>query len=146
MDHVSILAVRVRDSATLADLLGAGFDMFEAIRIVSRACEDRAPELFATFMMAAGAAVEGRNALIEAPSLPVRGNGPSVATLVTADGSIERVADELADLAGLLASRIRDAAAVVAGAGDRAACQHAAFAAAKIHGLLAQHHNERLAR
>lgn len=61
MDGIAVLSARVHAAATLAELLDAGFDAFEAIRAAARACEDRTPELFAAFMMAAGTATEGRN-------------------------------------------------------------------------------------
>jgi hypothetical protein len=136
---IAFFALRLRASRSLPELLDAGFDAFEVIRSAARACEDRAPELFAAFMMAAGTATEGRNAVNAAPSLPagtssVRGREP----LVSAADDADAVADELAALAGLLAHRLPDAAAAADLAGDRAACRDAARAAAQIHRLLAR--------
>ena len=65
----------------LAGLLDAGFDAFEVIRLVARAGEDRAPDLFAAFITAAGTAVEGRNALGDAPSLPPATAPPPAITM-----------------------------------------------------------------
>jgi hypothetical protein len=102
---------------------------------VARAGEDLAPELFAAFMTAAGTAVEGRNALGDAPSLPPA-TGPRPAITMSATVGAGQIADELAALAMLLAQRLAEAGAQAAGEGDRAACQHATYAAADIHRLL----------
>jgi hypothetical protein len=67
------MTARLRGTDGVAATLAAGFDAFEVIRAAARDCEDRASELFAAFMMAAGSAVEGRNALAAAPSLTRRG-------------------------------------------------------------------------
>jgi hypothetical protein len=61
---------RLREAASLPDVLDAGFAAFEAIRITARACEDQVPGLLAAFMTTADAAVDGREALTVAPSLP----------------------------------------------------------------------------
>jgi hypothetical protein len=142
MNELDACTARVHNSTTLADLLDAGFDAFEAIRLVARACEDRAPDLFAAFMTAAGTAVEGRNALNDAPSLPPARTSPAPAPTVSARASAERIADELAALAALLAQRLAEARTQAALAGDRHACQHAARTAAGIHRLLARDTDE----
>jgi hypothetical protein len=136
MNELDAIASRLDGGTTLADLLDAGFDAFEVIRLVARAGEDRTPELFAAFLTAAGTAVEGRNALGDAPSLPPA-TGPPPAPTVSPAASAGQIADELAALAALLAQRLAEAAAAQAvGEGDRAACQHATYAAADIHRLL----------
>jgi hypothetical protein len=145
MNELDACTARVRSSATLAELIEAGFDAFEVIRQVARACEDWAPGLFAAFMTAAGAAVEGRNALNDAPSLPPARTGPPPSPTVSAAASTGCIADELAALAALLAQRLAQARVLAALAGDQAACQHAACAAAEIHRLLARDTNETVA-
>jgi hypothetical protein len=142
--ELDAITSRLRGSTTLAELLDAGFDAFEVIRLVARACEDLAPELFAAFMTAAGTAVEGRNALGDAPSLPPATRRPAI-TVSSAVGA-DQIADELAALAALLAQRLAEAGAQAAGDGDRAACQHATDAAADIHRLLARGLDETAAR
>lgn len=144
MNQLDACAARVRSSATLAELLEAGFDAFEVIRQVARACEDRAPGLFAAFMTAAGTAVEGRNALNDAPSLPPARAGPPPSPTVSAEARADRIADELAALAALLAQRLAQTR-MQALAGDRAACEHATRAAAEIHRLLARDTDETVA-
>ncbi len=142
MGEFGVLAARVRASASLPELLDAGFDAFEAIRSAARACEDRTPELFAAFMMAAGTATEGRNAVLAASSLPPgRGSPPSHPLAGTA-ADVGHIADDLAALAGLLASRLRHAAAAATTADDRAACHQAAQTAGEIHRLLAVDNDE----
>ena len=111
MNELDACTARVHSSATLAELLEAGFDAFEVIRLVARACEDWAPDLFAAFMTAAGTAVEGRNALNDAPSLPPARAGPPPAPTVSTETSADRIADELAALAVLLARRLAEARA-----------------------------------
>jgi len=146
MNELDACTARVHSSATLAELLEAGFDAFEVIRLVARACEDRAPDLFAAFMTAAGTAVEGRNALNDAPSLPPARAGPPPARTVSARASADHIADELAALAALLAHRLAKARVQAVLEGDRTACQHAARTAAGIHRLLARDTDETAAR
>jgi hypothetical protein len=136
MNELDAIASRLRGCTTLADLLDAGLDAFEVIRLVARAGEDLAPDLFAAFITAAGTAVEGRNTLGDAPSLPPATGPPPTITMSPAVGTDE-IADELAALATLLAQRLAEAGAQAVREGDRAACQYAADAAAGIHWLLA---------
>jgi hypothetical protein len=136
MSELRAVTARVAGSATISGLLEASFDAFEVIREVARACEDRVPELFAAFMVAAGTAVEGRNALNDAPSLPPARSDPSLPPIVNRTADAEHIADELADLAALLAQRLPEAAARAGIAGDREACERAIRAAADIHHLL----------
>jgi hypothetical protein len=137
MDRISAAERRVRGSGSVPELLAAGFDAFEEIRLVARDCEDRAAELFAPFLMAAGAATEGRNALVEAPSLPRFGGSPGSGPPVDAATDVEQVADELAELAKVLTARMSEAVDGAANAEDRGACVNAANAAREIHRLLA---------
>ncbi len=122
---------RLHQAASLPQLLSASFDAFEAIRTTTRDCEDRAPELFAAFMTAADAAVDGREALTIAPSLPLAGGaGPVEAAVTVADPG--QTADLLATLAATLRDRLTGAADLAMLPGDRAACQDAAQAAGRI--------------
>jgi hypothetical protein len=136
MKELDAIASRLRGGAALAGLLDAGFDAFEVIRLVARAGEDLAPDLFAAFITTAGTAVEGRNTLGGAPSLPPATRRPAITISSTVDAG--QIADELAALATLLAQRLAVAGAQGVGeGGDRAACQHAVDAAAGIRRLLA---------
>jgi hypothetical protein len=68
MNELDAIAARLRGGTALAGLLDAGFGAFEVIRLVARACEDLAPELFAAFITTAGTAVD-RPARPHRPSL-----------------------------------------------------------------------------
>ncbi len=99
--------------------------------MAARDCQDRVPELFAAFMTTADTAVDGREALTIAPSLPLDG-GAELSTVVAAGADAGQVADVLAALAAVLRDRLTDAAALADTPGDRAACQAAAAAAGRI--------------
>lgn len=62
---------RLRQAADLPEAIAAAFDAFEAIRIAARDYQHRLPELFAAFVTTADDAVDGREALTIAPSLPL---------------------------------------------------------------------------
>ncbi len=138
MEEITRVAERLRASSDLGETLAAGFDAFEAIRAAARACEDDTG-LFAAFLLTAGAAVEGRNALAAAPSLPPARCSVPVGTRPAsiAPGAVQEITAALATLGELLASGLADAAASAAARGDRAACGDAARAATQIHQLLA---------
>ena len=133
---------RVQSAGSLPDLLGGAFDAFEVIRILARNGEEQAPHLLATFMTAADAAVDGREAVTIAPSLPA---GPSrMATVTVSPSSAEprEVADALAGLATVLDEALTRAAADAALAADQAACQEAAYAARTISQLMTRGSND----
>jgi hypothetical protein len=142
MDELSAIAARVNGSNAVAELLDAAFDAFEFIRQVARACEVLAPELFAAFMLAAGSAVEGRNTLNDAPSLPHAHNGLPLTPAVSPGADVGLIADELAVLAALVAHRLSEAVGQADLADDRNACEHATRAAVDIQRLLGQGTNE----
>ncbi len=131
MPTASDIEARLRQVSSLPEALDASFDAFEAIRMAARDCQDRVPELFAAFMMTADAAVDGREALTSAPSLP-RTSGAEPGHAGTARADASQVADALAALATMLRDRLTDAAALAGTPGDRAACQDAAEAAGRI--------------
>jgi len=146
MNDLDAIAARVVFATSVPELLDAGFDAFEVIRQVARACEDRTQELFAAFVLAAGAAVEGRNALNDAPSLPHGRRGAAFTPAVSHAPDVDRVADELAELAAPLARRLYEEAAQVDLAADRDACERATRAAADIYQLLGRDTDEATTR
>ncbi len=143
MHEASGAEARLRRAATLPGILVASFDAFEVIRLLARDSEDTVPALFAAFMTAADAAVDGREAVTTAPSLP-RGTGRKTGSnLPTAsDGGLATVTDAIAALAVLLGQRLGDAAALPAATGDLAACEQAAAAAERISRLMARGHDD----
>jgi hypothetical protein len=134
--QTSTAETRLREATTVPATLSASFEAFEVIRLLARGNEDRVPELFAAFMMAADAAVDGREAVTFAPSLP-----PAVGSHLpgkpTAGGDVGEIADAMAALGALLGHRLSRAAAMAAAPGDRAACEDAAEAAGRICKLMA---------
>src|SRR5262249_3565564 len=128
MTRPSQVEVRLRQAASLPEVLAVGFEAFEAIRMTARDRQNRGPELFAAFMMTADAAVDGREALTIAPSLPLQGaTAPGLAVPGEADAGL--AADVLAALAAALGERLTTAASQAGVPADRAACQDAAEAA-----------------
>ncbi len=142
MEGISGIMTRLRHAASLPDTLAAGFDALEAIRQLARDCEDRVPALFAAFMTAADAAVDGREAITIAPSLP-QPSGAGAAVSVTGPNSpVEEIAGSLAGLGAVLRDRLSHAATIAATAGDRTACTDAALAAGRICQLMSTGHND----
>jgi len=129
------IEVRLQQAAGLPEILSAGFDAFEVIRVTARQHQDQESGLFAAFMTAADAAVDGREALTLAQSLahepcmqPVPLAGPGL------DAS--RVADTLATVADLLRDRLSHAVTLAREPGDQVACHDAAEAADQIRQLM----------
>lgn len=131
MPQADIIEARLRQAASLPEILDAGFDAFEAIRTAARDSQDQMPRLLATFMTAADAAVDGREALTAAPSLPLTG-GAQPGHAVATGADVDQAANALAALAALLRDRLTQAADLADTPDDRAACQEAAEAAGRI--------------
>jgi hypothetical protein len=127
----------LRDASGLPDTLAVSFDTFEAIRQAARSCTDRIPELSAAFMTTADAAVDGREAITAAPSLPA-GPAPAQPDLLAPGGSVAAARGIIAALGALLDARLTQAAAAATIPADRAACGEAAAAAQRIHQLMAR--------
>jgi hypothetical protein len=137
MPQADGIEARLSQAGSLAETLAAGFDAFEVIRMTARAWQDRAPELFAAFMTAADAAVDGREALTIAPSLPPADRARPDDT-VAAGADPGQASNTLTALAAALRDRLTRAAALAVLPGDQAACQDAAQAAARICQLMAR--------
>ena len=125
------MAARLRTARSLPQVLDAGFDVFEFIRMLARHSQDRAPELFAAFMATAGAAVDGREAITTAPSLPPADGPLTFLSEPAPNTDLEEVIEALAALATLLGQRLTRAA-TAADPADRAACEEAAAEAQRI--------------
>jgi hypothetical protein len=142
VDDVEVIVARLRDARALPELLVASFDAFEAIRVVARGSEDLAPWLFAAFMTAADAAVDGTQAITIAPSLSLTPTGTLIVAPSAAGAGIDTITDALAALGELLDERLADAADRALLSGDRTACQEAAEAGRRIHQLMAGDGND----
>lgn len=131
------IQARIQGASTLPEMLAASFDAFEIIRLVADSCVDEVPELFAAFMTTAGAAVNGREAITSAPSLPP-GPADIQGSTVVANASLEETMTALANLGELLADSLSQAAAAATLAADRMACEEGAQAARQIRHLMAR--------
>ena len=138
MHDVEAITARLRHARSLPVLLAASFDAFEAIRVMARGSEDMVPTLFAAFMTAADAAVDGREAITIAPSLSPAPGVTAITSSLDAGADIDMITDALAALGALLDERLAHAADRALAAGDRAACQGAAQAGRRIYLLLAR--------
>ncbi|HVB46250.1 MAG TPA: hypothetical protein VNF47_26560 [Streptosporangiaceae bacterium] len=112
----------------LAAAIGAAASVFEAIRLSADAYAGTEPELFATWLMTAAEAADGRDALLR--PAPER-SAPLVPAPGIAAGQLARLARALTDLLAEASGRAGDPA-------DVAACERAAACAERIHDLLAQ--------
>ena len=135
LQHAARIQHRLRQASGLARTLAASFDAFEAIRLLARGNEHRDPGLFAAFMMAADAAIDGREALTLSPSLPPAAT-PQPAVSPAEGAGLDDIADAMAGLAAQLADCLPRAAAMAEMRGDRAACEQAAHAAGQIRQLM----------
>jgi hypothetical protein len=126
---------RIQRVSSLPETLAACFDAFEIIRLAASACVDEVPELFAAFMTTAGAAVEGREAITAAPSLPP-GPADIQGSSLAANATLEETMAALVNLGELLADRLSQAAAAAALPADRMACEEAAGAARRVRHLM----------
>jgi hypothetical protein len=131
---------RLREARSLPELLAASFDAFETIRVLARGSEDMVPSLFAAFMTVSDAAVDGRQAITLAPSLPPVS---LVTTSPAAHADIDTVTVALATLGELLDECLARAADRTLRPSDRTACQEAAEAGRRIHQLMASDGNDR---
>jgi hypothetical protein len=135
---VAGIDVRLRQACSLPDTLAVSFDAFEIIRVLARQFQDQVPSLFAAFMATADAAVDGREAITIAPSLPPPGKRADALTEQGAGIDLEDVITALAALGALLTDRLTRAAAIASTPGDRLACEEAAAAARRISQLMAR--------
>jgi hypothetical protein len=138
MQHAERIQRRLREVSGVPDTLAVSFDAFEMIRLLARQFRDQVPELFAAFMTTADAAVDGREAVTAAASLPPPGagtaepNGPATAV------GLDEVIGVMSVLGTLLADRLTHAAVLATVPDDRAACEEAAAAARRICQLTAR--------
>ena len=61
------------EAVGVADVLAAGWEIFELIGDLAAACAEQSVDLYPAFMFARSAAVDGRNAIAFAPSVPAVG-------------------------------------------------------------------------
>ena len=139
MSQISDLSNRLGQASDLPSTVGAASDAFDGIRLALCGREDPASGMFAALVMSGMAAIDGRDAITRAPSLPLSFLRREDAAPRTAgeEPGIRDLAAELAGLARLLADRLAEVGRAAALAGDQDACAQAAACAREIHGLLA---------
>ncbi len=136
MPQIDRMRTRLETGSELIELLSAAGEAFSLLLAACCDCEGRAVELSAAFAFASAASAQGRLVIASAPSLPACPGSPaSYGGCAGAD--LEKTADSLAGLAGVLSARLSAAARLAPGPGDRVACQDAAAQAAQIYELLA---------
>jgi hypothetical protein len=143
VQEIGAIQARLREASSVPELLAVSFDAFEAVRVLARSSEDARPVLFATFMTAADAAVDGREAITIAPSLPPARVSALITSPSAADADIEPIIDALAVLGALLSERLASAANGAPTPGDQTACEEAAEAGRRIHQLMVRDDNDR---
>lgn len=139
MNRITAARERLDHASDLPAVLDAACEAFHAIIAVLRQHQEDAPEAFPAFVIAAGAAGNGRDWIASAPSLPpddLRA-APADAGGLMPGQPWPHVALEVADLSHRLASRLTQFADQAADPDDQASCGHAAAYARRIHGLLA---------
>lgn len=136
MRQIELTGQRLREADGVAGVLAAAWDGFELIGVLAAAGAGLAADLYPAFMFAQGAAAEGRNAVVLAPSMPAGGLAPFGRPGLIED-DVEGVADALAGLASALSARLREAAGLAVDDSDRLACENAAGEADRIGALLA---------
>jgi hypothetical protein len=136
MPEIDRMRGRLETAGELTGLLSAAWEAFSLLLAACCDCEERAAELSAAFAFASAAAAQGRLVIASAPSLPA-GPGSPASYCGCAGADLEKTADGLAGLAGVLSARLSAAARLAHGPGDRMACQDAATQAAQIYELLA---------
>lgn len=135
MTPITAIRHRLQEDDGLPALLDTAYAAFELLLAVIEEHENPATGMFAQFVFAATQAANGRDAILFAPSLPVRPLRPT-GTTVNGRGSGTGVQD-IAELSNVLCHVLAQAAAdAVPGRDDQAACRHAARSAAAIHRLL----------
>ena len=136
MRRIELVERQLVEADDLADVLVAAWEIFDLVGGLAADCADRAADMYPAFMFARGAAVDGRNAIASAPSMPA-GRSVLVESSKPAATDVYEVADAIAGLASVLGTRLREAARL-ADDGDCTACQDAARDADRIVGLLAE--------
>jgi hypothetical protein len=128
---------RLEQARDLSAILDAAYEAFEAMRLAFRAHEDPGTGLFASFVMAAAAAADGRDAVAFAPSLPPgQSHGAPTAGEGRGQGQSAEGVAGAAGLSQVLAGSLMRAAGSASDPGDRAACEQAAASAHGICDLL----------
>jgi len=130
MTSIAVVQGQLAAASDLPSVLDAAYAGFEYLLKVFRAREATVQGAFAAYVMSAGRAADGRDAVGFAPSLP-----PCHPALPPLDAPSAALA-ELAALCADLASRLEQYVHLAVRPGDRTACRAAAEHAGQIHDFL----------
>ena len=137
MKQIETIEQHLGEAVGVANVLAAGWEIFELISDLAAACAEQSVDLYPAFMFARGAAVDGRNSIAFAPSASAFCAASSDKP-VSWTSDVSEVADALAGLASALSMRLQATARLAADDGDRVACENAARDADRISELLAR--------
>ena len=137
MNQIKLAHQHLADASGVPAVLAASWELFELIAAIASASAVECPDMYPAFTFASGAAVNGRNALAFAPSLPPLSRGAAHDPPKPV-GEVYQTADALAGLASALSIRLRETAELAAATADRSACENAASDADRITELLAE--------
>jgi len=133
-----LLAIRGRlqRASEAAAFLDTAYEAFDAMLAAIEDHQHPGSELFTQLVYAATCAADGRDAILSAPSLPLRPiHRGDTARHIDSRGTPGDPGDLLA-LSKALSRLLADAAGTMPSDGDRAACQAASGQAAAIHRFL----------
>ena len=137
MTQIELIKRQLREADGVADVLAAGWEIFELIGVLAADGAEQTADLYPAFVFARGAAVGGRNAIALAPSMP-SGDPASFGSPELSASDVNEIADTVAGLASALSGHLREVARLAADDGDRIACEDAARDADRISELLAR--------
>ena len=126
---------QVQRAAGLPGLLAAARQAFEVMLAEIEAWQDPDSALFTVYVMAAGYAADGRDAIVSAPSTPLLTPAPEPDPL-SASPSALLAAKAIVSLCRALADRLDPAAVAATEPGDRDALADAAASARVVADLL----------
>src|SRR5215472_9569527 len=121
MTRIATICDRLQRDEGLPALLDTAYAAFEGLLAAAEERQDPASGMFAQFVYAATAAANGRDAILFAPSLPVRPLRPAEVG-INGWGSGSDLQDH-ATLSEVLCHVLAQAAAAVPGHEDRRACR-----------------------
>jgi len=126
---------RVDQAQSLAEVLDAAYDAFEAMRSAIRRYHQEGGPFYPALIMATGAAADGRDAIACAPSLPPSSLPRQTASPPPDTVGWQDLAASVADLSSAVAQKLRAAIAAGNAAEDRQACLDAVLYADEIKAL-----------
>jgi hypothetical protein len=135
MTHLLAIRDRLQGASGTAAFLDTAYEAFDVMLAAIEDHQHPGSELFTQLVYAATCAADGRDAILAAPSLPLRPIHREDTAGMDGSGTVGDPEDLVA-LSKALSRLLAHAAGTMPGDGDRAACQAASRQAATIHRLL----------